>query len=83
MEMTLCCFFIWIFSGQEQKGEKKKKTRGKIEPITSMSTRFGIKQTWVQILFPKLKTYNVRKPLKIPDSQFTHVGRSSPNSWKG
>ena len=78
MEMTLCCFFIWIFSGQEQK-----KKGGKIEPITSMSTRSGIKQTWVQILFPKLKTYNVRKPLKIPDSQFTHVGRSSPNSWKG
>lgn len=52
--MTLCCFFIWIFSGQEQKGEKK---RGKIEPVTSMSTSFGIKQTWVQILFSKLKTY--------------------------
>lgn len=46
------------------KGRKKKK-RGKIEPVTSMSTSFGIKQTWVQILFPKLKTYMWVNLLKL------------------
>lgn len=72
MEMTLCCFFIWIFSGQEQKGEKKK-------PEENRTNNFNEHKVWNQtnlgsnFLFPKLKTYNVRKPLKIPDSQFTHV----------
>lgn len=66
----------------KNKREGKKKKEEIIESVTSMSTSFGIKQTWVLFYFQTEDLY-VGKPLKIPDSQFTHVGRSSPNSWKG
>ena len=63
------------------KGRKKKKRKNR-------TSNFNEHKFWNQTnlgsnFISKTEDLYVGKPLKIPDSQFIHVGRSSPNSWKG
>jgi len=64
------------------------RTKGRKKKRKNRTSNFNEYKFWNQtnlgsnFIF-KTEDLYVGKPLKIPDSQFTHVGRSSPNSWKG